>query len=78
MAQAKAAAGDEDVVVQGAHTAQRALDELLICPRPGAVRGWSSAVRRAASRIGSEIVRVIDTPEVTHIRYRVRRPGVAA
>jgi hypothetical protein len=26
-----------------------------------------------ASRIELEIVRVIDTPEATHLRYRVRR-----
>ena len=25
------------------------------------------------SRVGLEIVKVIDTPEATHIRYRVRR-----
>jgi dihydrofolate reductase len=68
VAQAKAAAGDEDVVVQGAYTAQQpleagVLDELLICHVP---------VLFGAGR------RLFDTPEATHIRYRVRRPGVAA
>ena len=30
------------------------------------------------SRVELEIVRVIDTPEATHIRYRVRRPAGTA
>jgi dihydrofolate reductase len=78
MAQAKAAAGDEDVVVQGAHTAQRALDELLICHVPVLFGAGRRLFDVLPSRIESEIVRVIDTPEANHIRYRVRRPGVAA
>ena len=58
MAQAKAVAGDREVLVHGAYTAQlfgggRRLFEVL------------------PSRVEMEIVRVIDTPEATHIRYRV-------
>jgi dihydrofolate reductase len=53
MAQAKAAAGDRNVMVQGAYTAQRALEACVLDEL--------------------QIVRVIDTPEATHIRYRVRR-----
>ena len=53
MAQAKAAAGDRNVMVHGAYTAQRALeagvlDELENPPDPGAVRWWPSAVRGVA------------------------------
>lgn len=77
-AQAKAAAGDRNVMVQGAYTAQQAveagvLDELRIHQNPGGLRRWSTVVRRLAVAIGLEIVRAIDTPEATHIRYPVRR-----
>ena len=75
MAKAKAAAGDKDVYVHGAYTAQRALeagvlDELEISQIPVLFGDGREAVRRAAS---SRVVRVIDTPEATHLRYRVRR-----
>ena len=78
MALAKAAAGDRDVLVHGAYTARTALeagvlDELQIRPDPGAVRWWPSHVRGVALAVELEIVRVIDTPEATHIRYRVNR-----
>ena len=83
VAQAKAAAGDEDVVVQGAYTAQQpleagVLDELLICHVPVLFGAGRRLFDVLPSRIESEIVGVIDTPEATHIRYRVRRQGVAA
>ena len=78
MQQAKAAAGDRDVMVHGAYTAQSALeagvlDELQIHQIPvlfGAGRRMFDVLPR---RIELEIVRVIDTPEATHIRYRVAR-----
>ena len=78
MAQAKAAAGDGDVVVQGAYTAQRALeagvlDELLISHVPVLHGGGPRLFDVLPSLIELEIVRVIDTPEATHIRYRIRR-----
>jgi dihydrofolate reductase len=78
MAQAKAAAGDRDVVVHGAYTAQRALeagvlDELQIHQVPVLFGGGRRLFDLLPSRIELEIVRVIDTPEATHIRYRVRR-----
>lgn len=77
MAKAKAAAGDRDVMVHGAYTAQSALeagvlDELQIHLIPvlfGAGRRMFDLLPR---RIELEIMRVIDTPEATHIRYRVR------
>ena len=78
MAQAKAAAGDRDVMVHGAYTAQRALeagvlDELLISQIPVLFGQGRRLFDVLPSRIELEIVRVVDTPEATHIRYRVRR-----
>ena len=78
MAQAKAAAGDRNVVVHGAYTAQRALeagvlDELQIHQIPVLFGGGRRLFEVLPSRVELEIVRVIDTPEATHIRYRVRR-----
>ena len=78
MAQAKAAAGDRDVQVRGAYTAQRALeagvlDELQIHQIPVLLGQGRRLFDVLPSLIELEIVRVIDTPEATHIRYRVRR-----
>ena len=78
MAQAKAAAGDLNVMVHGAYTAQRALeagvlDELQIHQIPVLFGGGRRLFELLPSRVELEIVRVIDTPEATHIRYRVRR-----
>jgi dihydrofolate reductase len=78
MAQAKAAAGGRDVLLHGAYTAQRALeagvlDELQIHQIPVLFGGGRRLFDMLPSRIELEIVRVIDTPEATHIRYRVRR-----
>jgi dihydrofolate reductase len=78
MAQAKAAAGDRDVLMLGAYTAQRALeagvlDELQIHQIPVLFGGGRRLFDVLPSRVELEIVRVIDTPEATHIRYRVRR-----
>jgi dihydrofolate reductase len=78
MAQAKAAAGDRDVLVHGAYTAQRALeagvlDELQIHQVPVLFGAGRRLFDVLPSRLELEIVRVVDTPEATHIRYRVRR-----
>jgi len=77
MAQAKASAGDRDVLVHGAYTAQRAigagvLDELQIHQIPVLFGGGRRLFDVLPSRVELEIVRVIDTPEATHIRYRIR------
>jgi dihydrofolate reductase len=76
MAQAKAAAGDRDVLVHGAYTAQAALaagvlDELQIHQVPVLFGGGRRLFDVSTGRVELEIVRVIDTPEATHIRYRV-------
>jgi len=78
MAQAKAAAGDRNVLVHGAYTAQHALeagvlDELQIHQIPVLFGAGRRLFDLLPSRVELEIVRVIDTPEATHIRYRVRR-----
>jgi dihydrofolate reductase len=76
MAQAKAAAGDRDVLVHGAYTAQAALeagvlDELQIHQVSVLFGGGRRLFDVLPARVELEIVRVIDTPEATHIRYRV-------
>jgi dihydrofolate reductase len=78
MKQAKAAAGDRNVCVLGAYTAQRALeagllDELQIHQIPVLFGAGRRLFEVLPSRVELEIVRVIDTPQATHIRYRVRR-----
>jgi dihydrofolate reductase len=78
MAQAKAAAVDRDVLVHGAYTTQRALeagvlDEVQIHQIPVLFGGGRRLFEVLPSRVELEIIRVIDTPEATHIRYRVRR-----
>ena len=78
MAQAKAAAGDRDVLVHGAYTAQRALeagvlDEVQIHQIPVLSGQGRRLFDVLPSAVELEIVRVVDTPEATHIRYRVRR-----
>ncbi len=78
IAQAKAAAGGRDVMVHGAYTAQRALeegvlDELQIDLIPVLFGAGRRLFEVLPSRIELEIIRVIDTPKATHIRYRVRR-----
>lgn len=78
MAQAKAAAGDRHVLVHGAYTAQRALeagvlDELRISHVPVLFGDGRRLFDVLPARIELEIAQVIDTPEATHIRYRVRR-----
>ena len=78
MAQAKAAAGDRDVLVHGATMVQRALeagslDEIQIHLLPVLLGAGRRLFDVLPSRIELEIIQVIDTPQATHIRYRVRR-----
>jgi dihydrofolate reductase len=78
MAQAKAAARDRDVLVHGANAAQQALeagvlDEIQIDQIPVLLGAGRRLFDTLPSRIELEIVQVIDTPQATHIRYRVRR-----
>ena len=68
MTQAKAAAGDRNVLVHGAYTAQSALeagvlDELQIHEVPVLFGGGRRLFDVLPARIELEIIRVIDTPE---------------
>jgi dihydrofolate reductase len=78
MARAKAAAGDRGVVVHGAYTAARALeagvlDEIQLHQIPVLFGRGRRLFDELPSRLELDVVRVIDTPEATHIRYRVQR-----
>ncbi|WP_344103302.1 dihydrofolate reductase family protein [Myceligenerans crystallogenes] len=80
MARARAAAGDRDVLVHGATTAQLALragvlDELQIHLVPVLLGGGRSLF----GTLGIEprhldVTRVVDAPGVTHLRYHVTNP----
>jgi hypothetical protein len=63
------------VLVHGGYTVQRALaagvlDEVQIHQVPVLFGGGRRLFEALPSRVELEIVRVIDTPEATHIRYR--------
>ena len=77
MPQAKAAAGDRNVHVGGVHGAPAleagVLDEVQIHQVPVLLGRGRRLFDVLPSLVELEIVRVIDTPEATHIRYRVRR-----
>jgi dihydrofolate reductase len=78
MGLAKAAAADRDVAVQGAQVARQALeadvlDEVQIHQIPVLFGRGRRLFDVLPSRVELEIVRVIDTREATHIRYRVSR-----
>lgn len=77
MAQAKAAAGDRDVQVRGGAVAQTALeagvlDEVQVHLIPVLLGQGRRLFDVLPSLIELEIAQVIDTPEATHIRYRVK------
>jgi dihydrofolate reductase len=75
--QAKAAAGEKDVLVAGGATAvQQAiaaglLDELEVHVAPVFLGGGARLFDGMAADVGLEITRVVDSPTVTHLRYRV-------
>jgi dihydrofolate reductase len=78
MARAKVAAKGKDVMVHGAYTAQQALkagvlDVMQIHQIPVLFGLGRRLFEILPSRIELEIIRVIDAPDATHIRYRVRR-----
>jgi dihydrofolate reductase len=79
MARAKDAAGDRNVLVHGARTAQLALaagvlDELEIHQIPVLFgQGRRLFDHLGPDHIELELARILDAPGVTHLRYRVRR-----
>jgi dihydrofolate reductase len=81
MAKAKAAAGQRNVLVHGAYTAQTALqagvlDELQIHQIPVLFGEGRRLFDVLPARIELQIMRVFDTEEATHIRYRVVQPAL--
>ncbi|WP_152363224.1 dihydrofolate reductase family protein [Microlunatus speluncae] len=78
MALAKELADGKDVQVHGGYTAQTALaagvlDELQIHQIPVLLGRGRRLFDELPKEVELDILRVIDTPEATHIRYRVRR-----
>jgi dihydrofolate reductase len=79
VAQAKAAAGDRNVLLHGADTAQRCLhagllDEMEIHIIPVLLgQGRRLFDHLSADHIELELTRVVDAPGVTHLHYRVNR-----
>jgi dihydrofolate reductase len=78
MRQAKAAAGDRDVQVRGANVAQTALaagvlDEIQLHLIPVLLGRGHRLFDLLPAEIELEIIEVINTPDATHLRYRVRR-----
>jgi dihydrofolate reductase len=75
--QAAAAAADRNVYVQGGYTAQKAieegvLDEIQVHVVPVLLGGGHRLFEALPTEVELEILRVIDTPHATHIRYRIR------
>ena len=81
MGEAKDAAGDRDVLVHGAHTARLALaagvlDEVQIHLVPVLLgQGEPLFADLPAESIERELLRSVDGPGVTHLRYRVGKAG---
>ncbi len=78
MEQAKAAAGDRNVEVRGGCTGQQAivagvLDEIQVHQIPVLLGEGRRLFDTLPRLVELEVVRVIDTPDATHIRYRVLR-----
>jgi dihydrofolate reductase len=75
--QAKQAAGDKDVAVSSASIAQQCLkagllDEVYMALIPVLLGGGVRLFDNLGSKpIGLETIRVIETPQVTHLGYRV-------
>jgi dihydrofolate reductase len=77
MAQAREAAGDRGVQVRGADVARHALeagvlDEIQLHQIPVLLGQGRRLFDVLPGLVELDVVRVIDTPEATHIRYRVQ------
>jgi dihydrofolate reductase len=81
VAQAKAAAGDRDILLHGAATAQeclraRLLDEMELSLVPVLLgQGRRLFEDLPPEHIELEELRALDAPDVLHMRYRVRSAG---
>jgi len=79
MAQAMAAADGRDVQLRGAYVGRSALgagvlDEIQLHQVPVLLGQGRRLFDALPGLVELELVRVIDTPEATHLRYRVGRP----
>ncbi|MFI6830550.1 dihydrofolate reductase family protein [Kribbella sp. NPDC050241] len=79
MKQAKAAAGERDVQVRGGYAGQSALeagvlDEIQVHQVPVLLGRGHRLFDILPTEIELQIIRVIDTPLATHIRYQVITP----
>jgi dihydrofolate reductase len=77
VAEAKAAAGDRDVLLHGAATAQECLragllDALQLTVVP-VLLGRGRRLFADLPHVELELVRAVDGPDVQHLRYRVER-----
>jgi len=81
VAQATAAAGDRDVLLHGAATAQACLragllDEMELQVVPVLLgQGRRLFEDMPPDHVELQLVRVLDGPGVQHLRYRVRKAG---
>ena len=81
VAQAKAAAGDRNVMLHGADTAQHCLragllDEMEIHVVPVLLgQGRRLFDHLSVDHIELELTRIVDAPGITHLHYRVRQHG---
>ena len=81
--QARAAAGEQDVLVAGGGTviaqaiAAGLVDELQVHVAPVFLGGGARLFDGMPADVGLEIARVVDSPTVTHLRYRVTALGRA-
>ncbi len=78
MEQAKEAAGERTVELRGASVGQSALaagvlDEIVVHQIPVLLGRGRRLFDELPAEIELEVLQVIDTPQATHIRYRVRR-----
>ena len=79
--QAKAAAGDRDVMLHGAYTGQECLkagvlDVIEIQLRPVLLgQGRRLFDNLPAEHVELELVRTLEAPGTLHLRYQVRRPS---
>jgi dihydrofolate reductase len=77
--QARAAAGEQDVLVAGGGAviaqaiAAGLVDELQVHVAPVFLGGGARLFDGMPADVGLEIARVVDSPTVTHLRYRVTR-----
>jgi dihydrofolate reductase len=77
--QARAAAGEKGVLVAGGGTviaqaiAAGLVDELQVHVAPRFLGGGARLFDGVPADVGLEIARVVDSPTVTHLRYRVTR-----